>query len=370
MAKKQFSSSLILVFALSASVAAVALQARSQAPRKTSNSSAVSVFTEAYPYAGKQFDRFVAESYDYCGSKNWRSFYSNMDQAYRKYRSRFSGWKSANLSDMLSSQNSRLNAIMNTSKRAQAELVLSANLHRFIKTAIPNFSLDRGYEFYYVQKRGERQCFLQSVLIAGMLQKAGVNAGVVMVYKNTNGDQSNNGHAVDLVRLSDGRDIIVDASEHQPFAKQRGIFVRKSSYAYVDPVFAAHSSKIVRYKSASDGKTIERTNINALDNDFLRSQFWYYRGERTPGGLLLQPKTPRGLAKSEQALRTSVSICPNNPLAVFTLGRVYISEGKMMQAKETIVGVNVLYNRFGWVPVDMKNYVTLVTRPGIARSGP
>lgn len=358
--KKNILVSSLLALIISISIAAIALQPQPSASRKTTS---VDHFTEVYPYASSRFDRFIIESYDYYGSKDWKNFYNYMDRAYKKYRFIFRESRDADLKGMLDSYRSEINSINNDSQRTRAELALAANLHKFVKKAIPSFSLDRGYEFYYADKRGERQCFLQSVLIAGMLQRAGVNAGVVMVYKNVNGEQTNNGHAVDLVRLSNGRDIIVDASEQKPFAKQKGLFVKQSIYAFVDPVFASKSDEIIHYKAASPRKVINRVRVNALDYDFLRSQFWYYRGERATGGLLLLPKTANGLKKAERALGMSVRICPENPLAVFTLGRVYIAEGTMNQAKKSIASASNLYFIFGWMPDGVKEYTALLGLP-------
>lgn len=352
----------ILGIVASAAVAARTLQIKVPLGQQASGRRAcmdVRGFIDAYPYASPRFDQFVMESYSYHCSKQWRGFYDRMDRAYKTHRSHFIGWKNAHLKGMLDSESSRLYAIAGKSELARAELALSANLHRFIKMAIPTFSLDRGFEFYYTHKRGERQCFLQSILIAGMLQRAGVNAGVVMVYKNINGEESNNGHAVNLVRLSNGRDIIVDASEPKPFAKHKGLFIRQTAYAYVDPVFGPCSDEILHFKSASNGKSIERARVNALDYDFLRSQFWYYRGERAIGGLILLPKTKAGLKASEQALRMSVKICPKNPLAVFTLGRVYMAEGKMRHARKVIADARKLYAQSGWMPAGIKEYLAL-----------
>lgn len=351
-------------------VSALALQARSPSPPAPTAPSALSgplrarALAEDYPYGSRQFDEFVIDSYRYRQSKNWRGFYAHMDAAYRRYRASVAGWGSSSLGKMLDAQNARLATLTDRSSRAISEMQFSSDLHRFVKTALPIFSLDRGFEFYYAHKSGERQCFLQSVLIAGMLQRAGINAGVAMVYRNIGGQLTNNGHAVDLVRLSNGRDIIVDASEPKPFAKQRGLFARQSDYAYVDPVFADHSAQIVRYRAAGDRRSIQPSSVKPLDRSFLQSQFWFYRGERSVGGLILLPKTASGLKRSEQALRTSVRLCPHNPLAVFTLARVYVAEGKKMSARETITAANELYRRFGWVPAGVREYLALLKAPG------
>ena|GEM_PF-443521 len=370
-------TAIILTFVVSTSAAVFGLHAQRPlhlkgtitASQHKGNPLASNVFTDSYYYAGPRFNKLVMESYHHLGSENWRSFYQQMDSAYNKYRSKASEWHSTTLIGMLDSEKRRIAAIADNSKRAKAEKTLAANLHKFVKTAIPNFSLDRGFEFYYAQTRGERQCFLQSVLIAGMLQRAGIQAGIAMVYKNTRGELTNNGHAVDLVQLSNGRHIIIDASEHEPFAKQRGLFVKLSNYVYADPVFKANSEEIDYYKSASGRETLLPAKIKALDYDFIRSQFWYYRGERSVGGLVLLPKTVDGLKASERALRISVEICPKNPLAVFTLGRVYLSEGKTQAARKSVLEAYHLYLQFGWVPEGITEYLALVGQPDAARTG-
>jgi hypothetical protein len=192
------------------------------------------------------------------------------------------------------------------------------------------------------------------VLIAGLLQKAGLNAGVVMVYKNIRGEQTNNGHAVVLVRLPDKKDIIVDASEPKPFARQRGLFVKTMDYRYVDPVYEDKSDKIRCFKPASGAGKIDTAKVKTLDIGFLDSQFCYYRGERAIGGLLASKKTYEGLARSALYLETSMKRCPQNPLAVYMLGRVYLDQGKTALARQTLNRAKTLYMRFGWVPDGMR----------------
>src|SRR5207244_2849315 len=120
-------------------------------------------------------------------------------------------------------------------------------------------------------------------LIAGLLQSADVYAGVAMVSKNIKGLAINNAHAVTLVKLANGKDIIVDASDPEPFARQKGLFVRTRDYRYVEPAFEEDSSTILFYRAAAGGQKIETRSVRTLDYEFLRSQFAYYRGERAPG---------------------------------------------------------------------------------------
>ncbi len=180
-----------------------------------------------------------------------------------------------------------------------------------------------------------------------------------MVYKNIQGQETNNGHAVTLLKLSDGQDIVVDASEPEPFVRHKGLFGGSVSYKYVDPVYDRNSDRIAYYVNASRGTRISPAHLMPLDIDFLRSQFWFYRGERAPGGLLASVKTKEGLAESARALETSVRICPNNPLAEFSLGRVYRMQGNYQQARVSFENAYKLYQKYGWIPAGPKEYVEL-----------
>jgi len=69
-------------------------------------------------------------------------------------------------------------------QRAAVGGLIGAELHKSVKKGIPKFSLDRGFEFTNTVKLGERQCFLQSIIIAAILQALDLDAGVVMVSVN------------------------------------------------------------------------------------------------------------------------------------------------------------------------------------------
>lgn len=296
-----------------------------------------------YPY-GKTgtFASFVTESFQVAGTKNPQtaslSFFTYMGST---------------IPVSMDAAKIRLNAITDTKARAVGERDLCANLHKAIKKQIPRFSLDRGFEFANTVKFGERQCYLQSVVIASLLQRAGVPAGVAMVSRNEKGAYCNNGHAVAIARLADGNDIIVDASDPAPFMTHQGLMVQvpqMAGYAYVEPVYdTAH--RITAYRSQRGGKVLLPSAVAMLDVPFLRSQFTYYRGERTPGGLFTPPLVTRaGLAQSEKWLQKSVAECPRNPLAVYMLGRVQDRQGKIAPASQSYNNAYLLYTRYGWVP--------------------
>ncbi|CAN5468016.1 hypothetical protein BH11ARM2_BH11ARM2_14290 [soil metagenome] len=227
---------------------------------------------------------------------------------------------------------------------------LAAKLHAAIKKAIPKFSLDRGFEFRETVARGERQCFLQSVLLAGLMQRAGFDSGVAMVWKNQLGSTSNNGHAIPLVRTKTG-DLIVDCSDPEPFMKHQGLYLRdgKGGYRFVEPQY--DGVKITSYKPLSGAPV----TAQGLGLDFLRSQFDYYRGERAPGGFLAAPKTDQGLAASAVYLGKSQKECRDNALAVYVLGRVYARQGKAALAKAQFQRAAKLYQAAGWLPEGVRD---------------
>lgn len=311
----------------------------------------------SYPYHSRQFTKFVYESYCVNGTKDISDFYTWMEKAYKSSNRAYPGKEKLGLESLMEAKRCDFSHIKDINTKTTAQINFASWLHRTIKTIIPRFSLDRGFEFCNVVRYGERQCFLQSVLIAGLLQKTGVNAGVVMVYKNIKGAQTNNGHAVVLVKLPDGKDIIVDASEPEPFARQRGLFVKTMDYRYVDPVFEDRSDKIVYFKPAYGTGKIGTSKVKTLDTAFLDSQFWYYRGERVVGGIIASKKTHEGLARSASCFETSMKRCPNNPLTVYMLGRVYLDQGRMTLAKQTLNRAKSLYMRFGWVPDGMRVFL-------------
>lgn len=318
---------------------------------------------ERYPYLGVRFSQFVAESYHFGQAGNPRAFFEWMDKAYRECGHRYAGQEQLNLGEFLRWKRDDLRKVKDTDKKAQAEIELAQWIHKMVKKSIPRFSLDRGFEFHYTVSNGERQCFLQSVLISGMLQEMGLDAGVEMVYRNIGGAMTNNGHAITLLKLPDGRDVIVDASEPDPFARHRGLFVRMADYQYVNPIFEKDSDLITGYKSAAGGNLIPTQRVRTMDIRFLRSQFWYYRGERTKGALILTPKTPEGLEAAENALRTSVRLCPKNPLSVYMLGRVYMAEGKTDQAGHAFRNAYDIYRKSGWVPAGARDAYARSIRP-------
>ena len=310
-----------------------------------------------YEYGGAAFGAFIADSLTRGKAGAPKDFYAWMNREYAKAGVKFRGRGEATIERMLESSRAELAAPRDAGKKTALEMETAAYLHKMVKKTIPQFSLDRGFEFHNVLKYGERQCFLQSVLLAAMLQKIGADAGVVMVFRNIAGQYSNNGHAAVLLKLSNGRDIIVDASEPEPFARHTGVFARSSGYKFLFPVFEKGKDTITGYEAPGGGKRYAATGVRALDYDFLNSQFWYYRGERAPGGLLSPSPGKSGLEKARRALATSVKLCPENPLAVYMLGRAELALGDKRSARNTLGKAVALYTRFGWAPPGPKAYL-------------
>lgn len=311
---------------------------------------------EAYPYQSGAFTRFVSDSYREADSGQTADFYAWMDKTCLQSRLCAPGGRQ--VLAMMDSKRVALDAAANPRQRAQAEMALAATLHHWIKTSMPSFSLQEGFEFSNVAKRRERQCLLQSVLLASLLQEADVDAGVVMVNKNADGRTSNNGHCVALLKLSDGSDVLVDASDRQPFVRHQGLFAKDAvlkNYRYVEPVFAKDSSIIVSYQSPDHTVKLADRPIRPLDTDFLRSQFDFYRGERTPHGLLDAHPTDSGLAREAHYLRSSVHACPQNPLPVYMLGRVEWRRTHAREARRQLSRAARLYQGAGWVPRGLRD---------------
>jgi tetratricopeptide (TPR) repeat protein len=299
----------------------------------------------SYPYKSDQFTKFVADSYKVKGSGGPEDFYSWFDSSFKDVAG-------ADPSTYVAEQRARIQAIKDPAKRSEAEQELGGNIHHFIKKVIPKFSLQNGFEFYKAKDLGQRQCFLQSVLVSGLLQKAGVNSGVVMVYKNITGQSTNNGHAVAVERLSNGKDVLVDCSDPQPNVEHQGLFLRdaEKDYLYVNPQYDGSTGIINAYREEGTTKDLAPRSLSTLDIPFIYSMFDYYRGERTPGGFFETPTNKAGLEKSAAYLRKAIQENPRNPLAVYMLGHIYQKLGKTDAAASQYLAARDLYDRYGWIP--------------------
>jgi len=311
------------------------------APHKTPKPSA----SAEYPYEGDQFTKFVTDSYKVKGSGTPDDFYSWFDQG-------FATLAGASPKSYLAEEKTKIESIKDLSARAAEEQKLGADIHRIVKKVIPRFSLQHGFEFYQAKDLGERQCFLQSVLVTGLLQRAGVESGVVMVYKNIAGDATNNGHAVTVERLSNGKDVLVDCSDPVPNVEHKGLFMRDGAkdYIYVNPQYEGGSGIINSYRQEGMTESMKPRLLNTLDIAFIYSQFDYYRGERTQGGFFETPTTEAGLETSAAYLRKSIQENPENPLAVYMLGHIYSKLKKNDAGMSQYLAARDLYQRDGWIP--------------------
>jgi hypothetical protein len=145
--------------------------------------------------------------------------------------------------------------------------------------------------------------------------------------------------------------------------------VSQDGFRYVEPVFEPRSQRIQAYRLTSGKGQITPSQVRPLDVQFLRSQFWYYRGERTPGALLSPRKTASGLARSARNLEQSLRYCPGNPLAAYMLGRAYLLQGKRGQAAATLAQAKALYGRYGWTPPGPAQYLAEARKPAPGRAG-
>jgi len=326
--------------------------------------------TAWYPYGSAAFSELIADSYRAAGKGDSQEFRAWMRQAYRKAPKSLKRGCELDLEETLHAERQALRSISNPAKRAEAEVERAAWVHRLVKQLIPRFSLDRGYEFRNAVRYGERQCFLQSVLIAALLQDLGCRAGVVMVFRNSRGEESNNGHAVVLLRLPDQTAILVDASDREPLAHHQGLMARTGRYRYVLPEYGSHSDRITCYLAASNRHRIAADRVLPLDLSFLRSQFWYYRGERAAGGVISPHRTRAGLAASREALTRSVELCPDNPLAVYMLARTYLYQGNRTRARACATAASRLYAEYGWTPAGLRDLRRAVASRAVAPLSP
>jgi hypothetical protein len=360
---------------LAAPVSATAKTKAVPSPKQKKNLS----FTPTFAFRDKTFTSFVSDSYRQMPDAKAGSseFYRWLDTAYTKTR-RTAGpvpgvSASLSLPSALDAERTRLDEINGVSAQTKQEKQFAAWAHKTVKQAIPHFSLERGFEFYNMVHGGQRQCYSQSILIAGMLQRVGIPAGVVMVWKSLNGATSNNGHAVVVAQLSNGRHLLVDASEPMAFPRQQGLFVRQNGqYLYVTPLFAKGDAEIVGYRRKSDRSRVSVDTVQTLDLAFLKSQFYYYRGERAPGGIFDTKKTATGLSRSAKRLQAAIDLCPQNPLAVYMLGRVYQRQGNTKAAKTQFAQSYQQYSRFGYLPEGAMDAFEMigVKKPQITQAAP
>lgn len=288
------------------------------------------------------------ESYDFLSLKPVGSVSRFLDRAYRDYPNKL-GNSGKGLATDLRDYRSRRNS-ESSQDQVKSDKELAAWTHRFIKTVIPKFSLQKGFEVEEAIDHGYRQCLLQSVLVSSILEDGGARSGLAMVFLNPEGHESNLGHVVSVLRLSDGKDILVDASHPEPFPQQKGIFLQRAGhYRFLRPQYG-NDQEIDSYIDQGNSQNVACSEVTTLSPDYVRSQFWFYRGERVPGALIERPPTPEGLKRSAELLQKSHSLCPANPLTLYFLGRVYEDLKDQSRAHAFLAQAEARYRSYGWVP--------------------
>lgn len=308
-------------------------------------------------YGGTNFGALAAESYKLAGLDG--QFTDWLDAAYQKAGLPLAGGKT--LTAGLDARRAALSAARGAEKdRLARETATWA--HTFIKKVVPKFSLERGYEFASIPKTGERQCLLQSTIIAGLLQRAGLDAGLVMVWKSQSGQESNLGHVTSVLRLPGGSgDLEVDASEPDPTATHSGLLAWVGGgYRFVEAKFGQNN--LITGYGRSDGQgTVKPAALTFLSLNYVRSQFDYYRGERATGGVLgtgTGKATAAGLASSERFLRRALREEPANALAASVLGNVLRKQGKDDEARTQFRAAGRLYAAQGRTPAGVQANVS------------
>ncbi len=339
----RFRTSLRARVALLSLALALPLAAQAAAPATTAQ------IGPNFQYGSAAFAEVAQTSYTTAGLSG--SFDDWISAAYLKTGVPL-GDGSGTLTDAL---DARAAAIRAASGEAKVKLERSTATwaHTFIKKAIPKFSLERGFELANVVRTGERQCLAQSFIISGLLQRAGMQAGAVMVWANPEGKLSNLGHVVSTVRLSSGNDLLVDASDPTPFMRHQGLLVKTGEhYTFVKPTYSQDDG-ITGYTAADSGARLDVKATAPLTLSYLRSQFDYYRGERATGGFMgtgVGKATPDGLKQSALYLKRAVQEDPQNALATYVLGHVLRRQGQLDLAKTQYQKAIALYTAQGHMP--------------------
>ena len=303
-----------------------------------------------YPFGSSAFDALIRDSEGETPAAQRVGFEAWLGAAYaRTPKAQLEGFKS--LPATLEAREAAYRKLGSVAAKVAFERETGMWLHRMVKATIPKFSLDRGFEFTNTVALGERQCLLQSVLIAGLLQRIGMDAGTVMIWRNPTGATSNLGHVSTLLKLSDGRALLVDASEPMAFPRHQGVFSfnrKLERYQFLTLAFNAQDEI-----TGFDRATVN--DLEALPYSYVRSQFYFYRGERTPGAFVNKPLTTGGMQKGIGYLKRAVQLEPQNPLAQYVLGHVYQNAGQLEAANAQFKLSHALYQKFGYVPSGVQS---------------
>ena len=317
-----------------------------------------------FQYGSAAFAEVVQTSYKVAGQQG--SFDDWISAAYLKAGVPL-GDSAGSLSEALDARAAAVRAASGEA-RIKLERGTATWAHTFIKKAIPKFSLERGFELANVVRTGERQCLAQSFIISALLQRAGMQAGAVMVWANPEGKQSNLGHVVSVVRLSGGNDLLVDASDPTPFMRHQGLLVKTGErYTFVKPIYSQGDS-ISGYMAADSGTQLSVKATAPLTLSYLHSQFDYYRGERAIGGFMgtgVGKATPDGLKQSALYLKRAVQEDPQNALATFVLGHVLKRQGQLDLAKLQYQKASALYTAQGHTPGGVQTALDALSKAAV-----
>lgn len=244
---------------------------------------------------------------------------------------------------------------LNPEQKTNLQIAFAKELYNWIKKTLPRYSLDKGFELTNAALHSQRQCFLQAIILTSILHKNNIDAAIAMVNLNDNGSETNNGHAIVILKLPNGNDIILDGSAVTPFMNHLGIFVNTpDGYLYVKPVYMMGSNQISYYSSTADSQIIPTSSIIIFDLNFLRSQIYYYRGEQAKNGSISEKPNKKGLSNSLIYLKIAYQYCPNNPLVLYILSKTYDLLDDNENASAWKTKAKNKYSSYGWVPVQLK----------------
>ncbi len=309
----------------------------------------------AHPYGSKAFISLVEDSVKTTGVASVEYFNAWMDSnTLQAARVSAFGNQGRDWTQVLERHRTALENMKDPDQRARRELELGTWLHATVKRALPNYDLGRGFELAYAAQRKERQCLLQSVLISSLLQAMGVDAGIMMMNQNRDGQYTNNTHVVVIIKKSDGRDSLVDASYPETLVAHKGLMATVDGrYRYVRPVYTDDYREITAYREEPSRRMLDTKDVRTLDAAFVRSQVNFYRGERAHGGVLAKATSRAGLNKSVRFFERSLELGPRNPLPAYFLARTLEIQGKRQEAHQQFRSALGLYSQAGWIPNEI-----------------
>lgn len=181
----------------------------------------------------------------------------------------------------LARHKSQLEAFTDLQERVVLEIATARWLHKTVRVVINRICLERNYQRAYPNSHEHQQGLLQSVLLAALMHEVGLNSGVVGVWMDQEGHLNEGSHTVALLRLANGRDLLVDAVSPEPFPRHKGIYIwdaQKGEYGRVETCYAL-DVVIVGYLRFCEGKALLPAEVAPLDLPYLYSQFARSRGE-------------------------------------------------------------------------------------------